>query len=182
MITGRNIAVLLKIIALKDKPWTQSSLALALDIPQSEVNNSLHKLIKSRLLLQVNRKTLISISSCEEFFLHGFRYVFPLVKDGKGRGIPTSYAAPIFKNKFLSIDDKPVWIIKSGSVEGHGVKPLYDKLPEAIIKTPDDEFYQLLATVDALREPRLRERNMAKDAFMKVMSNYAKQQHNYCAA
>jgi hypothetical protein len=182
MITGRNIAVLLKIIALKDRPWTQSSLALALEIPQSEVNNSLRKLIKSRLLFQVRKKTLISISSCEEFFLHGFRYVFPLIKDGKGLGIPTSYAAPIFKNKFPVIEDKPVWIIESGSAEGHGIKPLYDKLPEAIIKTPDDEFYQLLATADALREPRLRERNMAKDVFKKVMADYAKQQHNYCAA
>lgn len=41
MIAGRNIAVLLKIIAMKDRVCNQSVLALPLDISQSEFSNSL---------------------------------------------------------------------------------------------------------------------------------------------
>lgn len=179
MITGRNIAVLLKIIAMKDKAWSQTTIASSLDIPQSEVSNSLQKLKEARLLNKINKKIVVSISSCEEFFLHGFRYVFPQVRTGCGRGIPTSYAAPIFKNHFSVNENKPIWILSSGKISGEGIEPLYDKLPEIISKSPDDEFYQLLVTVDALREPKLRARNLGKKIFLGIMDDYAKQQHSH---
>ena len=63
-----------------------------------------------------------------------------------------------------------------------GVEPLYDKLSDAIINNPDNEFYNLLATVDALREPRLRERNLAKEQFKIVLDDYAKKQNNFNTA
>ena len=178
MITGRNIAVLLKIIAMKSRPWNQKILSSELNIPQSEVSNSLKKLISSRLLYKSNKKEVVALSACEEFFLHGFKYVFPLTHIGKGRGIVTSYAAPIFNDDFLITENKPIWIIKSGNVEGIGVEPLYDKLPDAILKNPDNEFYNLLTTVDALREQKARERNLAKDKFKIILDDYARQQNS----
>jgi hypothetical protein len=182
MISGRNIAVLLKIIAMRNRAWNQQVLSAELEIPQSEISNSLKKLRQSRLLVKSNKNDIVVLSACEEFFLHGFRYVFPLNHVGRGRGIVTSYAAPVFRNEFLADANKPVWINKFGNDEGIGVEPLYDKLSDAIINNPDNEFYNLLATVDALREPRLRERNLAKEQFKIVLDDYAKKQNNFNTA
>ena len=127
----------------------------------------------------VNKKTIVAVSACEEFFLHGFRYVFPLIKVGKGKGIATSFAAPVFKDDFIVNENKPIWIVDSGKDDGIGIEPLYNKLPEAILKTPDNEFYNLLATIDALREPKIRERSIAKDKLKIILDDYARQQNSY---
>ncbi len=182
MISGRNIAVLLKIIALKTRPWNQQMLSAELEIPQSEISNSLKRLKQARLLIQSNKNYIVALSACEEFFFHGFRYVFPLHRLGRGRGIVTSYAAPIFSNEFIADVNKPVWINHLGNDEGIGVEPLYDKLPDALIKNPDLEFYNLLVTIDALREYRLRERNLAREKFKIELDNYAKQQNSFNTA
>lgn len=182
MISGRNVAVLLKIIAMKDKHWNQQILSIELEIPQSEISNSLKKLRQARLLVKDDKTDVVALSACEEFFVHGFRYVFPLNRVGKGKGIVTSYAAPIFKNEFLANENKPVWINALGNDEGIGIEPLYDKLPDVVIKYPDDEFYNLLTTVDALREQRLRERNLAKEKFKIALDDYAKKQNSYNTA
>lgn len=182
MISGRNIAVLLKIIAIKGKPWNQQMLSAELEIPQSEISNSLKRLRQARLLTKTNKTYIVAVSACEEFFVHGFRYVFPLNYVGKGKGIVTSYAAPVFRNEFVVNENKPVWINPLGNDEGIGIEPLYDKLPDVIIKNRDDEFYNLLTTVDALREQRLRERNFAKEKFKIVLDNYAKEQNSYNTA
>lgn len=182
MITGRNIAVLLKIIAMKNRAWNQNILSFELDIPQSEIGNSLRKLISSNLLMRVNKKNIVAVSACEEFFFHGFKYVFPLVRTGKGKGILTSYAAPVFKDEFLVNGNKPIWITESGGDEGIGIEPLYNKLPAAILKNPDNAFYDLLTTVDALREQRTRERNLAQNKFKVMLDDYAKEQNSYSTA
>lgn len=177
MISGRNIAILLKIIAMKDRVWSQHLLSVELEIPQSEISNSLKKLRRARLLIQANKRDMVALSACQEFFLHGFKYVFPLNRIGKGKGIVTSYAAPIFKDKFLVNGNKPIWITEYGNDDGIGVEPLYNKLPEAIIHNPDNEFYNLLTTADALRELRARERNLAAEKFITVLDEYAKKQN-----
>ena len=182
MISGRNIAVLLKIIAMKGKPWNQQMLSAELEIPQSEISNSLKRLRQARLLIKINTTDIVALSACEEFFVHGFRYVFPLNRVGKGKGIVTSYAAPIFKDAFLASENKPVWINALGNDEGVGIEPLYDKLPDVILKNPDNEFYNLLTTVDALREQRVRERNLAREKFKIALDNYAKEQNSYNTA
>jgi len=182
MISGRNIAVLLKIIAMKSKPWNQQMLSAELEIPQSEISNSLKRLRQARLLIKTNITDIVALSACEEFFVHGFRYVFPLNRVGKGRGIVTSYAAPIFKDVFLANENKPVWINALGNDEGIGIEPLYDRLPDVILKNPDNEFYNLLTTVDALREQRVRERNLAKEKFKIALDDYAKEQNSYNTA
>ncbi len=182
MISGRNIAVLLKIIAMKGKPWNQQMLSAELEIPQSEISNSLKRLRQARLLTKTNITDIVALSACEEFFVHGFRYVFPLNRVGKGKGIVTSYAAPIFKDAFLTNENKPIWINALGNDEGVGIEPLYDRLPDVILKNPDNEFYNLLTTVDALREQRVRERNLAKEKFKSALDDYAKEQNSYNTA
>ncbi|MCC2624446.1 MAG: hypothetical protein K0R14_319 [Burkholderiales bacterium] len=182
MISGRNIAVLLKIIAIKGKPWNQQMLSAELEIPQSEISNSLKRLRQSRLLIKTNTTDIVALSACEEFFVHGFRYVFPLNRVGKGKGIVTSYAAPIFKDAFPTDENKPIWINVLGNDEGVGIEPLYDRLPEVVLKNPDKEFYNLLTTVDALREQRVRERNIAKEKFKIALDDYAKELNSYNTA
>ena len=47
-----------------------------------------------------------------------------------------------------------------GSKRGYAFLPLYKKVPQAALK--DDELYQLLALVDALRDGGARERELAE--------------------
>ena len=62
MISGRNIAVLLKIIAMRNRAWNQQVLSAELEIPQSEISNSLKKLRQSRLLVKYNKNDIVVLS------------------------------------------------------------------------------------------------------------------------
>lgn len=178
MISGRRIAILLKIIAMKDKYWNQQLLSKELELSQSEISSGLKNLIQSKLIRKTSTSYVVVVSACEEFFVHGFRYALPLNHVRKGKGIVTSYAAPIFNGDFFVDENKPVWIYEGGNDEGIGVEPLYDKLPDAISKNQDNEFYNLLTMVDALREDRARERNLAQIKFKIALDNYAKNTYN----
>jgi len=56
-------------------------------------------------------------------------------------------------------DPPPVWPHPKGTVRGTTLLPLYQKLPEAALDSP--ELYELLALFDALRIGRARERKLA---------------------
>ena len=174
MLSGRNLSVLLKILAKKDSLWNQKTLAKELNIAQSEVSDSLEKLRLSKLLQKVEDRDIVAVSACEEFFTHGLKYIIPIKHEERGRGIATSFAAPVFRDKFMvPVNDKPVWLTEAGQDEGYGVIPLYSKLPEALLNTPDIEFYNILAIVDALRESRARGKNIAKEKFNAFLDSYA---------
>lgn len=86
--------------------------------------------------------------------LHGLKYFFPLIKTRKGTGIITSYAAPCFRNEFPPDTCQPVWLTDLSDDEGIGIKPLYQQLPDALIKNWDNDFYAILSSIDAVRGER----------------------------
>ena len=58
-----------------------------------------------------------------------------------------------------SSEPPPVWAHAEGKVRGYAFAPLYPTVPAAALR--DSRLYELLALVDAIRDGRARERNLA---------------------
>lgn len=99
-------------------------------------------------------------SNLEEFLIHGVKYAFPVERIGETRGIPTADAAPPLSRHFPEpFRLPPVWPYPHGTVRGIAFSPLYKNVPQAALQDPN--LYELLALVDAIREGRAREREIA---------------------
>ncbi len=99
-------------------------------------------------------------ANLKEFLIHGVKYAFPVHRGGLVRGIPTAHAAPPLNRHFAeSSEPPPVWPDAEGSVRGLEFSPLYKNVPAAARRDP--ELYELLALVDAIRDGRAREREIA---------------------
>ena len=127
----------------------------------SEVHQALSRAGTADLYDEQRRSP--KLRNLEEFIVHGLRYAFPCEPGAITRGIPTSFAAAPLRDHFFkqSTDLPPVWSDPEGSTRGYKIAPLYSSVPKAVKSDP--ELYQLLALVDAIREGRARERQMAQD-------------------
>lgn len=163
----QDIVVLLKLIAKKAHPdWSQNSLAYELCISPSEVNSAFKRLLSSQLITpyEKNLKPMPIMKATEELLIHAVKYLYPAKHGEMTRGIPTSYAAPIFADKVvLGNEPMPVWPHAEGKSRGIGLNPLYISVAESVLKHPDQMFYDLLALADAIRNGRARERAIAVD-------------------
>lgn len=164
-IKPQDIVVLAKILAHKgDHQWTQNRIALELCLSPSQVNSAFKRLVFAGLITpyQPPERPVPIIQACEEFLIHGLKYVFPAKLGGMARGIPTSYAAPSLRSQLMVGNDPvPVWSYGEGEERGLSIKPLYSSVPEAVHKHADPLFYDLLTLFDAIRSGRARERQLA---------------------
>lgn len=176
MLKPQDIVILLKILSTlvlnKDQyveHLSQNKLATLLCMSASEINAGIKRLVESGLLAPVltqdpkNKIVLLPVkAACEECFVSGVKYFFPVEFGSYTSGIPTSYAAPLLAKHFiLGNDPIPVWAHVKGDKKGLALKPLYSSVPESLIQFPDQTFYELLVLVDAIRSGRARERNLA---------------------
>jgi len=173
MLKSQDIVILLKILANKHpNQLLQKDLATYLCMSASEIHEGMKRLELSGLLGPVYRKSEDSNSNkiirmpiksaCEECLIYGVKYFFPVELGSYTRGIPTSYAAPLFEKHIMLGDDPiPVWPYAEGEHRGLALEPLYRSVPQAIAKHPDQPFYEFLVMIDAIRTGRARERNIA---------------------
>ena len=155
----QDIVVLLKLSALESKEWSFASLAADLYMSPSEVHAGIKRATAARLFDETRR--LPVRKNLEEFLVHGVKYAYPPQHGALTRGIPTSYAAYPLNEKF-SIGNKdvpPVWPHPEGDVRGYEFSPLYKSAPSAALI--DKDLYALLAILDAIRDGRARERDLA---------------------
>ena len=165
----QDIVILLKLVAIGDQPWSFSSLANELAISASEVHSGIKRATASRLF-DINRRVPI-LRSLLEFLVHGAKYVFPPESGRLTRGMPTSYAAPPLNSLIVQTDDPPpVWPTPDGNVRGYEFVPLYRSVPKAA--TGDNALYELLALVDAIRDGRARERELAVKELTKRLTHH----------
>ncbi len=177
MLKPQDIVIILHIINLGPNNWTQQQVAYELAISQSEISQSIKRLVKCNLMASAHadRTPTPILANVEEFLLHGFRYVFPAETGTITRGIPTAYAAPIFDDKIVKgSESPPVWPHAEGTERGYELKPLYRSLPGAILKFNHIKLYEILTLLDALRHGRVRERNIAKE----LLKQYFKEVRN----
>ena len=160
MLKPQDIVVLLKLLKAGDKRPTYAQLAVDLYMSPSEVHASIRRARAARLIHGPELGDRVNAKALEEFLVHGIRYAFPPEKGGMTRGMPTASAAEPLSRKMTQEEPVPVWPFEQGSKRGYAFLPLYKKVPQAALK--DDELYQLLALVDALRDGSARERELAK--------------------
>src|SRR5687767_10937991 len=100
------------------------------------------------------------LPSLLEFLVHGVRYAYPPDRGALTAGMPTGYAAPPLDKVIVQPDEPPpVWPYAQGMVRGYSFAPLYPSVPAAAARDP--KLYELLALVDAIRDGRARERDLA---------------------
>jgi hypothetical protein len=156
IISPQDIVILLKLVALGNTPWLQSSLAETLHISQSEVSKSLVRSKYAGLLDSSGKK--VSRLALMEFLQYGIRYVFPQQPGALVRGIATAHsAAPL--NCIIISEEHYVWPSGKGNLRGQTILPLYPSVVEAVKN--DEKLYELLALVDTLRVGRAREKEIA---------------------
>ena len=174
----QDVVVVLKLASLERvaKRWTYAEVSKDLFLSQSQVFRSVQRAEEARLL---NAPTLPpeprpssfakeegrvflspNNSNLLEFLIHGVKYAFPVEHGSLTRGIPTAEAAPPLSHYFgEDFSHPPVWPHATGSVRGMAFSPLYRNVPQAA--TRDRILYEMLALVDAIREGRAREREIA---------------------
>lgn len=162
----QDVALLVKLLALKKDDWRQIDIAIDLGLSQGEVAKALSRLIKSGLVQdkRVNR------SAALEFILHAVKYIFPAEVGALAAGVPTAISSPMHERMVVQRgDDSYVWPSIHGSIRGQMIKPFYPQLAEAALK--DSDFYGLMSAIEILRVGRARERNLAAQYLEKKIKN-----------
>jgi len=155
-----DIVVLLKLsLSQGDRP-PYLQLANDLHLYPSEVYASVKRARASSFVHGPELKDRLNRSALLEFLLHGIRYVFPAEPGAMTRGVPTRYAAsPLKQHLEQGKEPPPVWPYAEGSIRGYSYAPLHKNVPKAALSDPD--LYELLVLVDALRDGKARERELA---------------------
>jgi len=160
----QDVAILLKIIALKSNDWQLVPLSSNMLISISEISESLNR---SRLAGLVDyQKKRPNKQSILEFLEHGVKYVFPQKPGAISRGIVTAHSHPFMK-QYFSTEENYVWADRDGEVLGQTIIPFYEKQPQAAKSDPD--FYKLLALADVLRVGKVREVKIAMEELKKIL-------------
>lgn len=155
----QDVVVLAKLVSYSGGRRTIAQVAGDLALSPSQVHASLKRLERSRLIdAQTGRPLLKAV---EEFLIHGVKYAFPVQRGETTRGMPTAYAAsPLSRQIAANGDLPPVWPDPEGEVRGATLEPLHKAAPKAARKDP--ALHELLALIDALRDGRVRERQLAE--------------------
>ncbi len=162
----QDIVILLKIIALGEKPWFHHTIAQELGMSQSEVSQSLNRSKYAGLIDDARKK--VNKIAFNEFLIHGVGYAFPQQPGALVRGMLTAHSAEPL-NKIIQATDKYVWPYAKGLDRGQAIEPLYPTVVAASLK--DKDLYELLTLVDAIRVGRVREKEMAKRELEKRILN-----------
>jgi len=163
----QDIVILLKLVIKGDEIWSYASPADELFMSASDIHAGIQRAVAARLMDMQRRKPIKK--SLEEFLIHGLKYAYPPQRGSLTRGIPTSYAAPPLKNFIVNSNDPPpVWPDPDGETRGYELAPLYRSVPKAASK--DKRLYELLALMDAIRDGRARERELAIQEIKKRIS------------
>jgi len=165
----QDIVVLLKKMTKQGQSLSCRGLAEALGMSVSNVSESLERSKKAQLLDR--KKQRVNVVALQEFLIHGIAYVFPVAFGRVVRGVPTLTSASPIKELIANNSEHYVWHYAKGTVRGQQLEPLYPSVPEAALR--DDELYQLLVIVDALRIGRAREKEVAIEELTKRLNYYA---------
>lgn len=168
----QDIVVLLNLCGyMSGKRPSYSVMAAELGMSASEVHSAVKRLSQSRLIHGAEMNEMPNLTAVEEFLIHGVKYAFPVERGSLTRGIPTSYAAePLCRFINPGNEPIPVWADSTGNVRGIEIVPLYKTVPAAARR--DQQLYERLALVDALRDGRARERNLAEEELKKSLRIY----------
>lgn len=172
MMLPQDIVILLKKMTTQGKAMSSRGIADSLGMSASNVSKSLERCKKAQLIDRHKKK--VNVLALQEFLIHGIAYVFPAEAGRVGRGVPTYVSAAPISDAISNGAESYVWHYVRGNARGQHIEPLYPSVPEAALR--DEELYQLLVIVDALRMGRAREKSIAIEELTKRMNCYAENQ------
>ncbi len=176
MLKPQDIVVALKLCGYApDNRPPYAVIATDIKMSPSEIHSAVKRLKNSRLLHGSEMNEKPNLSALEEFLIHGVKYAFPAERGGLTRGMPTSYATePLCRLIKAGSEPVPVWADPNGTTRGISLTPLYKTVPEAA--KSDSLLYERLALIDAIRDGRARERNLAerelKKSLLQIETSY----------
>lgn len=165
----QDLVILLKKLTSKGRGLSVRKLSEELGMSASSVSDSLER-CKQAQLIDRNKKR-VNILALQEFLIHGVAYTFPAQAGRVGRGFPTYVSASPLKEQITAGADAYVWHDLHGTARGQQITPLYPSVPKAAQE--DNELYELLVIVDALRMGRAREKEIAVNELNKRFEHYA---------
>jgi len=164
MLRPQDLYVLLKLACPSQGSWTFASVGHELGLSASAVHRGLER-AASGGLYQPRQKRIVP-SALIDLLLHGARYVYPAMRSGEARGLPTAWAAaPLSEALVFSGEHAPVWPDAMGEVRGMAIEPLHPSVPDAARR--DHQLWELLALFDAIRVGGPRERALAGELMEK---------------
>lgn len=168
----QDVVVALKLCGYGSVRPPFAQIAHDLSLSSSEVHGALKRLHAARLLHGPDMLNRPNLANLEEFLIHGVKYAFPAQRGEATRGLPTSYATEPL-NRLITHGDEPipVWPYPEGTKRGIAFSPLYKTVPAAAQRDP--LLYKQLALVDALRDGRTRERELAERELIKLLRQQA---------
>ena len=156
-----DVVVLIKLLEYREKRPSYAQIAEELFLSASEVHASVQRARQARLVSEQESSEIPNKSALEEFLIHGLKYAFPPERGELTRGVPTGYAAEPLKGRIAAgSEPPPVWP-PHGKTRGYSFAPLYKTVPQAALQDP--YLYEVLALVDAIRDGRSRERQIAEE-------------------
>jgi len=168
----QDVLVVLKLVAMGQRPWSYAWLAVQLGMSPSQLHAAVKRALAAKLAVRKGDEIVANTQNLEEFLVHGLKYVFVPEKGEMTRGIPTGHAAAPLSAHFVSDGEPPpVWPDPQGDIRGTTFSPLYRLAPQAARSDP--QLYELLVLVDAIRGGRAREREIAIKELRKRLDLYA---------
>ena len=159
-----DVYVWLKLCLERDVK-TYEQLGEKLGMSASEVHAAVRRGTEAGLVRSESKKVISE--AFLDYLIHGVRYAFPAVSGRLARGMPTGFAAPCLAGEFAETELPAVCEHAEGTVRGQSVEPLHPSAPAASAR--DENFYRVLALVDALRGGRARERSAAATRLRKLL-------------
>jgi hypothetical protein len=157
----QDVVVLVKLLEYGDKRPPYAQIAQELFMSASEVHAAVQRAGRARLFGRNGAGGAPNRLALEEFLIHGLKYAFPPERGELTRGVPTGYAAEPLKSQIhANSDPPPVWPCPEGKTRGYSFAPLYKSVPKAALR--DAYLYEVLSLVDAVRDGRARERQLAE--------------------
>lgn len=168
----QDIIILLKKLTSSGRSLSCRGLADSLGMSASNVSEGLERCKKAQLIDRHKKK--VNVLALQEFLIHGIAYVFPVETGRVSRGLPTYVSASPIQEALSNGTQSYVWHYVKGTARGQQIEPLYPTVPEAVLR--DEELYQLLVIVDALRMGGARVKQVAVDELTKRLDRYAENQ------
>ena len=168
MLKPQDVVVALKLLGYAGSRPPFAQIASDLSMSPSEVHAAVKRAQAAHLLHGSELFNRPNVSALEEFLIHGIKYAFPAERGGASRGIPTGYAAEPLNRLIVPGDEPiPVWPYPKGENRGIAFAPLYRTVPIAALRDP--LLYKQLALIDAIRDGRARERQLAEKELIKIL-------------
>jgi len=155
----QDIVVLLKLLVMQDQKWSLASLAGELGLSSSQVHYAINRCMKARLIVNRDGNVQPMIGNVEEFLLHAVKYICAPQRGEPTRGLPTIWGGAPLNKHFRSQELPPVWPDPDGQCKGFAFAPIHRSAVVGAKKDP--QLYEMLVLLDALRDGRVREKNMA---------------------